>query len=625
MPTRTNAARDTNPSGTGAPPRAPSNSYRDSTLNIFALLLAFRIVNALTLRSFFQPDEFFQSLEPAWQLAFGPASNAWITWEWRSQLRSSLHPALFAAVYRVAAHVADFCGLTLPAKAELLLAAPKVTQAVSAALLDCYTWKLAEKVYGRGSRTALTTLALSVCSPWQWFCATRTLSNCLETTITSVAIYYWPWQGAATASKGQTQIAHHDLGSLSELRLSLLLAALACILRPTNALIWLSVSVPALWQASHRLRYVLVREILICGSAVLVLSVATDRLYYRVWTLPPLRFLYFNIAQSLAVFYGRNRGDYYLTEGLPLLLTTSSPFAVVGLWQSLRGLEPRSPAKGDSPGNTAASGQDTAGSQILSRLSWTVIVMTATLSLISHKEVRFLYPVLPFLHIIAARPLSKFLPPRAALSHKAVVLFLLAVNILLAGYASQVHQRGVIDVLAYLRHKHETRNSLLYVHGNSDSNVAAVTNTTVGFLMPCHSTPWRSHIIYPEISAWALTCEPPIDIPLSQRSTYLDEADKFYIKPGPVAWLRANMEDVQTIKASGSRSGQHWMRQDPKFKRKYRREWPQNLVFFEQLEGTLKEYLEGTRYQECWRGFNSHFHDDSRRTGDVVVWCLDGV
>ncbi|KAI4920764.1 uncharacterized protein J4E92_008408 [Alternaria infectoria] len=485
MPTRSNAARDTNPSGTGAPPRAPSNSYRDSTLNIFALLLAFRIVNALTLRSFFQPDEFFQSLEPAWQLAFGPASNAWITWEWRSQLRSSLHPALFAAVYRVAAHVADLCGLTLPAKAELLLAAPKVTQAVSAALLDCYTWKLAEKVYGRGSRTALTT--------------------------------------------------------------------------------------------------------------------------------------------SLAVFYGRNRGDYYLTEGLPLLLTTSLPFAVVGLWQSLRGLEPRSPAKGDSPGNTAASGQDTAGSQILSRLSWTVIVMTATLSLISHKEVRFLYPILPFLHVIAARPLSKFLPPRAALSHKAVILFLLAVNILLAGYVSQVHQRGVIDVLAHLRHKHETRNSLLHVHGNSDSNVAAVTNTTVGFLMPCHSTPWRSHLIYPEISAWALTCEPPIDIPLSQRTTYLDEADEFYIKPGPVAWLRANMEDVQTIKASGSRSGQHWMRQDPKFKRKYRREWPQNLVFFEQLEGTLKEYLEGTRYQECWRGFNSHFHDDSRRTGDVVVWCLDGV
>jgi hypothetical protein len=57
-------------------------------------------------------------------------------------------------VYRIAANLADICGLTLPARAELLLVTPKVTQAVFAALLDCYTWKLAEKAYGRGTRTA---------------------------------------------------------------------------------------------------------------------------------------------------------------------------------------------------------------------------------------------------------------------------------------------------------------------------------------------------------------------------------------------------------------------------------------------------------------------------------------
>lgn len=65
---------------TPAPPTLLSTSYRDSTLGLFALLLALRVVNALSLRTFFQPDEFFQSLEPAWQLAFGPPSNAWITW-----------------------------------------------------------------------------------------------------------------------------------------------------------------------------------------------------------------------------------------------------------------------------------------------------------------------------------------------------------------------------------------------------------------------------------------------------------------------------------------------------------------------------------------------------------------
>lgn len=47
---------------------------------LFLLLVAFRILNAAALRTFFQPDEFFQSLEPAWQLAFGENASAWITW-----------------------------------------------------------------------------------------------------------------------------------------------------------------------------------------------------------------------------------------------------------------------------------------------------------------------------------------------------------------------------------------------------------------------------------------------------------------------------------------------------------------------------------------------------------------
>jgi phosphatidylinositol glycan class B len=80
MPSASDSADATTATRAGAPPKKLSTSYRDSTLGFFALLLAFRIVNALTLRTFFQPDEFFQSLEPAWQLAFGGASNAWITW-----------------------------------------------------------------------------------------------------------------------------------------------------------------------------------------------------------------------------------------------------------------------------------------------------------------------------------------------------------------------------------------------------------------------------------------------------------------------------------------------------------------------------------------------------------------
>jgi phosphatidylinositol glycan class B len=391
--------------------------------------------------------------------------------------------------------------------------------------------------------------------------------------------------------------------------------------------------------------------------------------YYRVWTLPPVRFLYFNVAQSLAVFYGRNRADYYVTEGLPLLLTTALPFALVGLWQALRAqaaetssspssadnAQEHSPEKtveygsdgapknvlkeaaaaGSAKGTPTITDVDNVGRRILARVAWTCIFVTLSLSLIAHKEVRFLYPILPFLHILAARPLSSFFltspspkHPASPLLHpsytrRALLAALLSINLLIAGYASQVHQRGVIDVLAYLRHKHEAR----VLHNDMDIRGRS---TTVGFLMPCHSTPWRSHLVHKDINAWALTCEPPLNIPFVDRSSYLDEADQFYIDPGPRQWLEDNMQDISTVSSQGSRSARHFAKMEGEALKSgqgvravVKREWPQHLVFFAQLEGQLKELLAGSRYKECWRGFNSHVHDDSRRVGDVVVWCLD--
>lgn len=37
-------------------------------------------------------------------------------------------------------------------------------------------------------------LLLSLLSPWQWFCSTRTLSNSLEMVLTIIAMNFWPWK-----------------------------------------------------------------------------------------------------------------------------------------------------------------------------------------------------------------------------------------------------------------------------------------------------------------------------------------------------------------------------------------------------------------------------------------------
>lgn len=47
-------------------------------------------------------------------------------------------------------------------------------------------------------------LALTVVSPWQWFCSTRTFSNGLETTLTVIALSLWPWRWSD--QHGQTEV-----------------------------------------------------------------------------------------------------------------------------------------------------------------------------------------------------------------------------------------------------------------------------------------------------------------------------------------------------------------------------------------------------------------------------------
>ncbi len=352
---------------------------------------------------------------------------------------------------------------------------------------------------------------------------------------------------------------------------------------------------------------VLFREAILCGSAVLLVSSASDYAYFGEWTFPPYQFLNFNINQNLAVFYGRNDWHYYLTQGLPLLLTTYLPFSLVALYQ----------ASSLPPTN------------IRFLFMTTIFLTLAALSLISHKEVRFIYPLLPLLHILTAPTISAFFQPdhpasapikatpaaSSNIRHKLILQSILALNILIAAYTTLSHQSGVISVTTFLRHEYETlaldgRGRLLsHPDAGIDDFIPKHTDYTdtetfAGFLMPCHSTPWRSKLIHPGLKAWALGCEPPIHLAAHtvERENYRDEADRFY--DDPQKFLK---EEINT-------------RDKP---------WPRYIVGFEGIEKDLKEFYEGEmkgfKVRERWRTRNSHWHDDRRRTGDVVVWeFIDG-
>lgn len=327
-------------------------------------------------------------------------------------------------------------------------------------------------------------------------------------------------------------------------------------------------------------------------TLVFAVSMFFDRYYYREWSLPAYRFLHFNIAQSLAVFYGSNPWHYYLSQGVPLLTTTILPFSLSGLLAALRKRPP--------PSTTMIA--VTARFQ----LAITFLFVITALSLVSHKEVRFIYPLLPLLHLFAAESLYTFLlgdtkpatnlrRPTVSFRKRLLVAVLLSLNVAIAFYTTRVHQTGVLSVLDFLRNEHESRR----LAGTQPKDM------TVGFLMPCHSTPWRAHLVYPSIKAWALECEPPVNLTMAERESYVDEADRFY--NDPISFMRNKIGDYS-----------------PKHNEHSLRYWPDYLVFFAQLEDILRSSIEGSSskvYKECWRGFNTHWHDDWRRKGDVVVWC----
>lgn len=82
--------------------------------------------------------------------------------EWHNQLRSSLHPALFAAVYYVLDKPMEYLGFYPQFRAMVLTFAPSLVQSLFAAATDYFTWTLAKKIWGEESRIAWAAVSTAV-------------------------------------------------------------------------------------------------------------------------------------------------------------------------------------------------------------------------------------------------------------------------------------------------------------------------------------------------------------------------------------------------------------------------------------------------------------------------------
>jgi phosphatidylinositol glycan class B len=128
----------------------------------------------------------------------------------------------------------------------------------------------------------------------------------------------------------------------------------------------------------------------------------------------------------------------------------------------------------------------------------------AVLSLSPHSEWRFLHPFLPPLLLFALPPLflghTYAMPSGSIFLHavrsytripKRPFYLILLAPIVPYLYLNIFHGRAQVEVMNVLR-----RGELGEVKG-------------IVALMPCHSTPWASHL-HQDVPGWFLTCEPPL-------------------------------------------------------------------------------------------------------------------
>lgn len=227
---------------------------------------------------------------------------------------------------------------------------------------------------------------------------------------------------------------------------------------------------------------------------------AIDSAFYGVPTFTPLNFLRQNVFNSISLFYGANTTHFYFTQAMPFITLTQLPFVIHGFFL---------PDDGRSG---------------MGVLRWVLGITVGVYSLLGHKEFRFIHPLLPILHLFAARSLvdlytqsSSSQPVRSTvskrLSSKLLIsrsnILLLLFSLVPAVYVTSFHsvaQVGVMDWLRDATRRGEVR--------------------SVGMLMPCHSTPWQSHLHRRELEGdemdgngggsgeggrfWFITCEPPV-------------------------------------------------------------------------------------------------------------------
>ena len=177
--------------------------------------------------------------------------------------------------------------------------------------------------------------------------------------------------------------------------------------------------------------------------------------------------------------YGAHPWHWYISQGLPAVFGGLVPTVALGGYWAVKN-RPK-----------------------VARVFVSIMVfVTVALSMTAHKEFRFVLPLLPLACVLSGYALDVIETATGSVSAEsnsartantlahtwrrafvAILICALALNAVVAGFVSLVHQRGAIDVVNFLASE---------AGANGTEGGAGRRLTGVHFLTPCHATPYHS-------------------------------------------------------------------------------------------------------------------------------------
>jgi len=459
--------------------------------NIYVIVV-FRIFFSILTWTYAAPDEFWQGPEIAHLLVF---KTGFQTWEWMPNyaLRSYLHPlilALFAygPIFVLEETLNLIHAQSLWISQTIILPAlwltPRLLAAVSASVCDAAMYSLALKLHG--DESAFFALIVQMSSTLMIFSSGRSFSNGLEATLTTCALLFWR-KTIDRILMGSAETEKAGLNTLSSAAyfasIAGVLAGISFSIRPTSAIIWVFLGVLALPQiGARRLFQILFSAIIPSSSLVIAISLLLDHYLYGFFTFPAINFLLFNTISGLDALYGEYPRLWYLINGLPTAFGLFLPFAIFSFIYALT--RAKNPTLREFELAVAAAG---------------VVLVLSFGS--SHKEHRFLFPVLPIINIYLGQCIKSLSPGFFSKRIRGRITAIIAtIHIIIGLYLNTLHQRGPVEVakavgfdaaIAHFSRGNHSDHEIMQVH----------------FLMPCHSTPYFSIVHYP-VELVQLDCSP---------------------------------------------------------------------------------------------------------------------